>query len=215
MLQSSDAHLEPRCCGRPAFLTLAADTRLTSTDYNDDQIWELEPGRRRTGRADATTYGLRAHWLRLFPRFVRGENSRVDPASFHTPPRIVCFFPNYLSQTFAPFDGLEVEMEYWIPGSHRRRADQADQPQHPPPKFAPGMGGDCSNPIDRQGGMIPLAVGPTHRAQRRYVLSLPGGRPSGGPQPVNSPYPALSLDLGCIRAVRGAVSWVRRRAAHL
>jgi hypothetical protein len=29
---------------RPYALPLAADARLSSTDYHDDQVWELSPG---------------------------------------------------------------------------------------------------------------------------------------------------------------------------
>ncbi len=56
--------------GDPLSLTLAADARLTTTDYTNDQIWELSlGGGEPAALALQTTYGLRAHWMRLFPRF--------------------------------------------------------------------------------------------------------------------------------------------------
>ncbi|MBE0698261.1 MAG: hypothetical protein IH586_15185, partial [Anaerolineaceae bacterium] len=64
--------------GDPLTLTLAADARLVTTNYSDDQIWELSlGGGEPAALALQTTYGLRAHWLRLFPRFVRGETART------------------------------------------------------------------------------------------------------------------------------------------
>ena len=105
--------------GDPLSLTISADARLTATEYVDDQTWELRlGGGEPAALALQTTYGLRAHWMRLFPRFVRGDTARTDPASFHTPPRIVCFYPNYLAVTFAPFDGLDVFLEYWAAESN-------------------------------------------------------------------------------------------------
>ena len=69
--------------GDPLSLTLAADARLTSTNYTDDQIWELSlGGGEPAALALQTTYGLRAHWMRLFPRFVRGDQRlRLVPRS--------------------------------------------------------------------------------------------------------------------------------------
>src|SRR5512144_1506814 len=106
--------------GAPLSLTLAADARLSSTNYADDQIWEMIlGGGEPAALALQTTYGLRAHWMRLFPRFVRNETgrrdvARIDPASFHTPPRITSFAPNSLAVTFSPFEGLEVLAEYRV-----------------------------------------------------------------------------------------------------
>ena len=104
--------------GDPLTLTLATDIRFNRPDFTDDQIWEL---RLQGGEPPAlvlqTTYGLRAHWMRIFPRFIRKEKTYCDPAQFHVMPRLIKLFPNYALLTCSPFDGLEVQLEYWIPSS--------------------------------------------------------------------------------------------------
>ena len=54
----------------PLALRLAADVRLTPTDYADDHIWELAlAGGEPPALALRTTYGLRARDMRIFPAF--------------------------------------------------------------------------------------------------------------------------------------------------
>ena len=104
--------------GDPLNLTLAADTRFSQPDFTDDQIWEL---RLQGGEPPAlvlqTTYGLRARWMRIFPRFIRWDKTYCDPAQFHIAPQLIKVFPNYARLICSPFDGLEVQLEYWIPTS--------------------------------------------------------------------------------------------------
>lgn len=182
--------------GDPLFLTLAADARLTSTESTDDQIWELSlGGGEPAALALQTTYGLRAHWMRLFPRFVRGDSARVDPAGFHTPPRITRFLPNFLAITYAPFDGLVVESEYWAAESQViagriRLTNNSILPQNFRLEWAALL-----NPIDRQGGMLPVSAGPNHVLAGETAYLSPVVFMTGGPQPTTSPYPALTLDL--------------------
>jgi hypothetical protein len=105
--------------GDPLFLTLAADSRLCTPDYVNDQIWELELG---SGEPRAltlqTTYGMRARAMRLFFRF--GENGKtvLDPANFPETPRLRRFHPNFLWIDFAPLENLLVSAEFWIPDSN-------------------------------------------------------------------------------------------------
>jgi hypothetical protein len=105
--------------GDPLSLTLAADANLGTTDYCNDQIWEL---RLASGEPPAvslqTTFGLRARLLRLFPRFCEASQSISDPAAFASPPVLRKIYPNYAQITFAPFPGLQATAEYWIPDSH-------------------------------------------------------------------------------------------------
>lgn len=100
-------------------LTLAADARLSVPDYLDDQIWELSlRGGDPPALAIETTYGLRARGFRLFPRFLEGDLVQTDPGNFHSPPIIKNFFPNFAWISFSPFEGIDVESEYWVPESH-------------------------------------------------------------------------------------------------
>ena len=108
-LQSSD----------PFSLFLAADARLCSPDYTDDQIWELTlGGGDPPGLAVETTLGLRAVDLRLFPVFAVGSRPVHDPADFISQPVVSRFAPNYLRIDCAPARGLEASSEYWVPESH-------------------------------------------------------------------------------------------------
>jgi len=103
----------------PLSLTIASDIRFVSTDYFNDQIWELE-----TRRGDPvalalqTTFGLRAKSFRIFPRFIQDGRIVVDPTEFSKPIIIKQIFPNYISLEFSPFNDLDVSVEFWVPESH-------------------------------------------------------------------------------------------------
>jgi hypothetical protein len=204
--------------GDPLSLTLAADARLAATDYTDDQIWELSLGGGEPAALGLqTTYGLRAHWMRLFPRFVRGDTTRTDPASFHAPPRLLHFYPNYLAVSFAPFDGLEALAEYWIPDSkvvagRLRLANQSILPQVFRLEWVALL-----NPIERQGGMVAVQSGPTSILEGETAYLQPVVCLTGGPQPVSSPYPALAHELelypGNFRQFSWAAAAMRSRDA--
>ncbi|MBN1149413.1 MAG: hypothetical protein JXA78_19280 [Anaerolineales bacterium] len=103
----------------PLCLTLASDVRLGSTDYYNDQIWELTLG---GGDPPAlslqTTYGLRARALRIFPRFKEKDEACTDPSEFKRPPLIQQVFPNFISLLFSPIPDIEVAAEYWAPESY-------------------------------------------------------------------------------------------------
>ena len=199
--------------GDPLALTLAADARLTCTDYTDDQIWELIlGGGEPAAMAVQTTFGLRAHWMRLFPRFIRieagrSETARIDPAAFHSPPKVVRFTSNQLTVIFTPFEGLEVQAEYWTADSHIivgriRMANQSILTQAFRMEWVAML-----NPIDRQGGMAPLQVGPNYVLEGETAYLHPVVFLTGGPQPVSSPYPALALDLELYPGNERQVTW--------
>jgi hypothetical protein len=100
-------------------LTLAADVRLSKTDYCNDQIWELkfvnvDPA----CLALYTTYGLRARGFQMFPQFIEGSTTISDPAAFEHPPILKWAYPNFARLTYAPLKEIEVVAEYWVPDSH-------------------------------------------------------------------------------------------------
>ena len=105
----------------PPYLTLAADYRLSAPQFTNDHIWELKmEGNEPPAMAVQTTYGLRAHRMRLFPRFIyksKGDGLS-DPSGFYNSPTVNKFFPNYLALTLTPFPGIEVKAEYWVPASN-------------------------------------------------------------------------------------------------
>ena len=104
--------------GDPLALSIAADARLCTPSYVDDQIWELSlSGGEPASLALYTTYGLRARSMRIFPRFIEGDTTRMNPLEFYNPPIVRQFYPNFLLITFSPFPDLEVIAEYWVPQS--------------------------------------------------------------------------------------------------
>jgi hypothetical protein len=105
--------------GDPGGFIIAADARCVSTDYVNDQIWNLHLERNEPpSLALRTTYGLRAPSLRLFPRFIESDTAVNDPSQFNSPPVVKQFYPNYIRVAFSPFMGIDVEAEYWVPDSH-------------------------------------------------------------------------------------------------
>ncbi|MBL8116022.1 MAG: hypothetical protein JNJ78_00715 [Anaerolineae bacterium] len=99
-------HNEPYC------LTLAADARLGSTDYYDDQIWEVGPGE---GDAAALTlrtrYGGRAGFVSLVPMWVFDGRAIYQANAYTKAPILTRFAPGYLQfeATLAAHLGLRAE----------------------------------------------------------------------------------------------------------
>jgi hypothetical protein len=193
--------------GDPLFLTLAADARLCEPDYVNDHIWELEIGAGEPAAlAVRTTYGLRARNMRLFYRFGESGKSVINPAEFHTPPRLRRFYPNFLSFNFAPLGGFEITAEYWVPESHAiaGRLTIANRTA-----FARKLG------FELCGTMTPLDGQPLAHAQQQMVNVLSGQTGglalllfmTGGPQPGPGPYPSLALNLDFDPGQVRSVAW--------
>ncbi len=103
----------------PYALRLAADARLTPTDYTDDHIWELTlAGGEPPALALRTTYGLRARDMRIFPGFAEGAKVVTDPAEFVFSPAVRVSFVNYHRLTFEPLPAIAVTAHYWAVDSH-------------------------------------------------------------------------------------------------
>ena len=196
--------------GDPLSLTIAADARLSEPDYSDDQVWELHlSGGEPPALALETTYGLRAQRVRIFPRFILTDGQCCDPASFYSPPRVVCIYPNYLAVTFFPFEELEVVAEYWIPTS-QVVAGRLRLSNHSilPITFRLELAALLA-PRDRQGSLSPInmAVSPinlsaatpnSHAGGQALAGETANLQPvlymTGAPQAAAGPYPALALD---------------------
>ena len=102
----------------PLNLAICADAVAGAVDPLDDQVWEIAPA---SGEPPAfairTQLGMRAAEARYFPVFMRGNEMVIDPRDFHSPPVIKRMLANYLEFTFSPLEGVDVGLEYWIPGS--------------------------------------------------------------------------------------------------
>jgi hypothetical protein len=181
--------------GDPLYLTIAADARLSTPDYFNDHIWELEIG---SGEPPAlslrTSYGLRARSMRLFLRFTENGQSLTDPAAFYAPPRLRRFYPNFLALDFAPFENLSVSTEYWIPESHaaggrvtltNHSATTRQVRLELTGALAP-LDGQSLTPIQQQ--LVNVLAGQTGGLFPVVFMT-------GGPKPGPGPHPSLMLDV--------------------
>jgi Mannosylglycerate hydrolase MGH1-like glycoside hydrolase domain len=178
----------------PITLTLAADARLGTTTYTNDQIWELKFGNSEpTALALQTTFGLRARICRIFPRFIFEGKIITDPAHFHRPIIIQKYYPNYIRMTCKPFSGINVAIEYWVPNSqaiagrvkienlsHDSRQVQLDWVEH----LVPSPDGERM--AIRKIGLSTVLTGRT--SNLLPVLFITGGVRAG-----TGPYPSLNV----------------------
>ena len=182
----------------PFSVTLAADPRMSSTDYVDDQIWELTSN---SGEPQAlalqTTYGLRASKMRLFPRFSIGHEESTNPSNFTKAPICQRIFPNFIGISFTPFSSIKVKSEYWVPNSHAvagRFLISNTSSQNQQIKFelvvllTPSEDGSRIIPNEING--VPVLSGSTGDLEPVVFIT-------GGASTISSPYPALvyTLDL--------------------
>jgi hypothetical protein len=107
--------------GDPLYLTLAADARLSKTNYVNDHIWEVEIGTNDPERSAVgiyTTFGLRARSMRIFLRFTEGNSTITDPNTFVVKPTLKRFYPNFLTLEYVPFENLITTTDFWTPESN-------------------------------------------------------------------------------------------------
>ena len=184
--------------GSPLALTLAADARLGPTEYTNDQIWELSIcGGEPPALTIQTTYGLRARSLKVFPRFIEGEQVQSDPASFTSPVLVRHFYPNFIEVSFAPFKGIKASAEYWVPASQvlagRIRLSNPGETQRSlrvelAAVLNPSGNGQRMAPTEIE--LAPILCGSTEGLHPVLFLT-------GGPQGGTGSYPSLiiSIDL--------------------
>lgn len=193
--------------GDPLQLTIAADARLTPTDYINDHIWELDlSGGDPAALALHTTFGLRARLMRLFPRFSENRKTINDPVDFIGPPRVRGFAPNFLSVSFSPLAGVEVLADYWVAAS-----------QVVTGKLTITNRGTTPHPLRLEwvGQLSPLDGSSLSASQRQGVVVLEGRVNelcpvlflTGGPQAGPGPYASLTLMLDLAPGASRQVSW--------
>lgn len=178
----------------PLSLRIAADARMTSPSYVDDQIWELSlEGGEPPALALETTYGLRARGMRLFPGFRAGGQRVTDPTQFAAPPVVRRFLPNYLCVEFSPWSGIDVQAEYWVPasdlmgGRFRLRNSSLETRQVEVSLYAllrPGEDPQVMDEVTVDG--VTVLSGQTGPVAPVVFLG-------GGSAPEREPYPALAV----------------------
>ncbi|MBL8156232.1 MAG: hypothetical protein JNM70_18780 [Anaerolineae bacterium] len=103
----------------PVCLTLAADARYSSTDYLDDQIWEvvLKTGES-PGLALQTRYGGRVGLASLVPMWFHDGRPIYQAQAYAKPPYVTAFAPGYIRIQAALTSQLALQAEYWAMESH-------------------------------------------------------------------------------------------------
>ncbi len=196
--------------GDPLALTLGADFRHCTPDYANDHIWELEPG---GGEPPAlglrTTYGLRARAMRIFPRFHHNAQVLSDPLAFTQPPILQRFSPSHLRLHFAPFTGIEVSTEYWIPDSHTAAGRFT---------FSNTRGETAPVQFELCAQLAPLEAGQPLVSTSMQLAQVLAGRSAdlfpvlfltGGPLPGAGPYPSLVINLALAAGGKRILTWVQ------
>jgi hypothetical protein len=180
----------------PLRCKLSADSRFSPVDFSNDQIWELT-----TDLTDPpaltlqTTYGLRAHWMHLFPSFTSGQSTITDPRTFTDAPRLSTSSPAYARVSFSPFLNFDVQMEVYVPDSRMicgkiSVTNSSTSLQNWRVAFNALL-----NPLVRGQRMAPGVYGMNTVLQGSTQDLAPVFYITGGPEPLLSPYPALSIPL--------------------
>jgi len=195
--------------GDPLCLNLAADSRLSISDYLNDHIWELTLG---GGEPPAlslqTTYGLRAKAMRVFLRFSENGKSISDPAAFALPPTIRRFYPNFLILDYSPLKNIDVTTEYWVPQSNAisGRVTVANKTSATR-KIRMEV---CSvlTPVEGQ-GMSPTQMQMVNVLAGQTRGLFPVLFMTGGPASGSGPYPSLFIDLELGPGATRQLTWVQ------
>lgn len=104
---------------KPLSLHLAADARLTQTDYTDDQSWLLRLGANDEAALLLTTaYGGRADAVSLVPMWTFAGRTIYEPPDYHTPPVVTGFAPGFARVEGAVLPDLTFEALTWVADSH-------------------------------------------------------------------------------------------------
>lgn len=100
-------------------LHIAADARLSQTDYADDQIWQLMLG---SGESPAlalqTHYGGRVGLASIVPMWFHEGRVIYQAQAYTKPPYVTAFAPGYLRVQATLTLQLALQAEYWVIDSH-------------------------------------------------------------------------------------------------
>lgn len=103
----------------PFYAELAADARLSPTDYTNDQSWRLQPGTHDSpALALQTRYGGRAGLVSLVPMWTLDGRTIYQAVGYATPPILTAFAPGFLQAQARITPQLALRAEYWAMSSH-------------------------------------------------------------------------------------------------
>ncbi len=103
----------------PTALQIAADARLSLTDYTDDQVWEVVLGQSEApAMALQTRYGGRVGLASLVPMWIVERRPVYQYQAYAVPPVVTQFAPGYTRLEAKITPTLTVRAEYWVIESH-------------------------------------------------------------------------------------------------
>lgn len=103
----------------PLALQLAADARLSQTDYFDDQVWELALGSgENPALALQTSYGGRVGLVSLLPLWRVDNRPVYEYQGYAQPPTLVGFAPGYAQAAAKITPTLTLRADFWVMESH-------------------------------------------------------------------------------------------------
>ncbi len=199
---------------KPLVLSLAADARLSQTDYVNDHTWEVVPG---TGDAPAlalqTRYGGRVGMASLVPMWWHDGQAIFQADAYAQTPQVTAFAPGYVQLEARLTASLALTVDCWVMESHAVGCrytvhNSGDQPAT--------LKLDLVGQVAISRREQPLAV--LTLADDTYALSL--GRLSGlepvvampGAQaeivPGQRARPKITVELNVDAGASTAVSWV-------
>jgi hypothetical protein len=146
----------------PYSAEIAADARLSVTDYTNDQVWRLQLG---TGDSPAlalqTRYGGRAGLVSIVPMWHIDGRTVYEAVGYTTPPVITAFAPGFLQTQARLTPNLGLRAEYWAMSSHATGA-----------RFT--LANTSASPVQLRLNLFGH-VGMSGKEQRIHLLALPNG----------------------------------------
>lgn len=182
--------------GDPLVLSLAADARISNTDYVNDHIWSLEIGHGEPAALSVdTTFGLRARIMRIFPVFKINDRIIIDPEEYDAGVKVTKNYPNYITLSFKPIKDLDVIIDYWVPDSHQIACRTNITNNSLEEKSIQIEWAALLTPSSEGERMTPLEIGATRVLAGITEDLKPILLMTGGPEGSSGPYPCLSKNL--------------------
>ncbi len=104
---------------KPLALQLAADARLSQTNYVDDQIWQLALGSGDdAAMALQTRYGGRVGLASLVPMWQHDDRTIYQAVAYHSTPVVTAFAPGYVQLEAELLPDVHITAKYWVAESH-------------------------------------------------------------------------------------------------
>src|SRR5690606_38754698 len=129
-------------------------------------------------------------------------------SAFAGPPRILRFAPNYLLLAFAPFSGIDVQFEVWVPDSHTITGRIVVTNASVLKESLRMELAALLSPLEQGEAMSVVAAAPAPVLPGRTEDLAPVCALAGtSTVPVNGPFPALAVDIELFPGASRQVSW--------